>query len=106
MMTGVWLLKDRMRAMDLRQWTGMLICGVTLPTGLWAQVTASCHVMEMKDQIAPSDLPRAVRLDGIGNSHLEITATPEAQMWFDQGLNLLHDFWDYEAARAFEQGVR
>ncbi len=37
---------------------------------------------------------------------MRITATPEAQMWFDQGLNLLHDFWDYESARAFEQSVR
>lgn len=27
-------------------------------------------------------------------------------MWFDQGLNLIHDFWDYESARAFEQSVR
>ncbi len=27
-------------------------------------------------------------------------------MWFDQGLNLLHDFWDYESVRAFEQSVR
>jgi tetratricopeptide (TPR) repeat protein len=43
---------------------------------------------------------------GLGNSHLEVTATPEAQIWFDQGLNALHDFWDYEAARAFEQGIR
>jgi hypothetical protein len=23
-----------------------------------------------------------------------------------QGLNLLHDFWDYESARAFEESVR
>jgi tetratricopeptide (TPR) repeat protein len=45
-------------------------------------------------------------MTGIGNSHLTITATPEAQAWFDQGLNLLHDFWDYESARAFEQGIR
>ncbi len=37
---------------------------------------------------------------------MQITTTPEAQMWFDQGLNLLHDFWDYESARAFEQSVR
>jgi predicted Zn-dependent protease len=35
-----------------------------------------------------------------------ITATPEAQAWFDQGLSLLHDFWDYESSRAFEQGLR
>ena len=27
-------------------------------------------------------------------------------MWFDQGLNLLHDFWDYDSVRAFEQSVR
>jgi tetratricopeptide (TPR) repeat protein len=45
-------------------------------------------------------------MTGLGNSHLTVTATPEAQVWFDQGLNLLHDFWDYEAARAFEQSVR
>jgi tetratricopeptide (TPR) repeat protein len=45
-------------------------------------------------------------MTGIGNSHLTITATPEAQAWFNQGLTLLHDFWDYESERAFEQGVR
>ena len=45
-------------------------------------------------------------MTGIGNSHITITATPEAQAWFDQGLNLLHDFWDYESERAFEQSVR
>ncbi len=45
-------------------------------------------------------------MTGIGNSHMKIKATPEAQEWFDQGLNLLHDFWDHESARAFEQGIR
>ncbi len=64
------------------------------------------HVMEMQDEIPPEKLPPAVRIAGIGNAHLEITAAPEAQMWFDQGLNLLHDYWDYESARAFEQAVR
>ncbi len=73
-----------------------------------AQASApSCHNgMEMVALPAPSDLPVPVRMIGIGNSHLAITATPEAQQWFDQGLNLLHDFWDYESARAFEQGIR
>ncbi len=64
------------------------------------------HVMEMKDQIPPEELPEPRRMTGIGNSHLEITAKAEAQAWFNQGLNLLHDFWDYESARAFEQSVR
>ena len=31
---------------------------------------------------------------------------PQAQMWFEQGYNLLYDFWDYEADRAFEQSIR
>ena len=37
---------------------------------------------------------------------MAITAKPEAQAWFTQGLNLINGFWDYESARAFEQGVR
>jgi tetratricopeptide (TPR) repeat protein len=54
----------------------------------------------------PEQLPVPVRMTGIGNSHIAIKATPEAQVWFDQGLTLLHDFWDYESAKAFEQAIR
>jgi len=54
----------------------------------------------------PEKLPVPVKMTGIGNSHITIKASPEAQMWFDQGLNLLHDFWDYESTKAFEQAVR
>ncbi len=64
------------------------------------------HAMDMKPIPAPDQLPVPVKMTGIGNSHIAITATPEAQMWFDQGLSLLHDFWDYESAKAFEQGIR
>src|SRR5438128_10272245 len=74
--------------------------------GVFAQMNMAGHVMEMQDEIPPEKLPSPLRISGIGNAHMEITATPEAQMWFDQGLNLLHDFWDYESARAFEQCVR
>jgi hypothetical protein len=69
-------------------------------TGMW------CHAMGTQDETPPEKLPTPLKLAGIGNVHLKITAAPEAQMWFDQGLNLYHDFWDYESARAFEQGVR
>lgn len=72
----------------------------------FAQMNVGSHAMEMQDEIPPEQLPPPIRIAGIGNGHMEITATPEAQMWFDQGLNLLHDFWDYESARAFEQAVR
>lgn len=62
--------------------------------------------MQMKDVPSPDKLPTPVKMAGIGNSYLAIKATPEAQAWFEQGLNLLHDFWDYESEKAFEQGIR
>ena len=71
-----------------------------------AQSAMKCHPMETRQEVAPEDLPAPQKLTGIGNAHIRITATAEAQMWFDQGLNLLHDFWDYESVRAFEQSVR
>ena len=71
-----------------------------------AQTNMAGHQMETQNQIPPSQLPAARKMTGIGNSHMRITANREARMWFNQGLNLVHDFWDYESARAFEQGVR
>lgn len=72
-----------------------------------AQMSMAGHDMgAMKEVPAPEKLPVPLKMTGIGNSHLATTASPEAQAWFDQGLNLLHDFWDYESARAFEQGIR
>jgi tetratricopeptide (TPR) repeat protein len=61
---------------------------------------------EMQPIPPPDQLPVPIRMTGIGNSHIAIKATPEAQAWFDQGLSLLHDFWDFEAAKAFEQAIR
>jgi tetratricopeptide (TPR) repeat protein len=60
----------------------------------------------MKALPPPEQLPAPVKMTGIGNGHITIKANTEAQAWFDQGLNLLHDFWDYESAKAFEQGIR
>ena len=82
---------------------GCLTAGTT---HMWAQSAIKCHPMETRPEVAPEDLPVPQKLSGIGNAHIRITATAEAQMWFDQGLNLLHDFWDYESVRAFEQSVR
>jgi tetratricopeptide (TPR) repeat protein len=65
------------------------------------------HTMDDMQPIPPPDqLPAPIKMTGIGNSHIPIKATPEAQAWFDQGLSLLHDFWDYESAKAFEQAIR
>lgn len=95
------------RKLKLLVMTRTLAAFLILPLpGIFAQMNMSTHVMEMRDEIPPEKLPPPVRIAGIGNAHIEITAAPEAQVWFDQGLNLLHDYWDYESARAFEQGVR
>jgi Flp pilus assembly protein TadD len=71
-----------------------------------AQSAMVGHSMGSTDEVPPDKLPPPVRLSRIGNVSMKITARTEAQMWFNQGLNLLHDFWEYESARAFEQGVR
>jgi tetratricopeptide (TPR) repeat protein len=71
------------------------------------QAMPACHNMaDMQLVLPPDQLPAPVRMTGIGNAHIAITAGPEAQAWFDQGLNLMHDFWDYESTKAFEQSVR
>lgn len=42
------------------------------------------------------------KMTGIGKSHFPITHTdPEVQLWFDQGNTLLHNYWYFEAERAF-----
>ena len=71
------------------------------------QSMGSGHDMaDMQALVPPEQLPTPIHMTGIGNAHITIAATPEAQVWFDQGLNLLHDFWDYEAMKAFEQSIR
>jgi tetratricopeptide (TPR) repeat protein len=82
----------------------MVLAGVAAAGS--AQMSMAGHDMGMKAVPAPDTLPVPVKMTGIGNSYLTIKANAEAQMWFEQGLNLLHDFWDYESAKAFEQGIR
>jgi tetratricopeptide (TPR) repeat protein len=67
----------------------------------------SGHVMSVQTQVDPAQLPPPRKMTGIGNLRLAISSKkPEAQTWFDQGLNLVQDYWDYESSRAFEQSVR
>jgi tetratricopeptide (TPR) repeat protein len=71
-----------------------------------AQMNGTHNMDDMQPISPPEQLPVPLKMTGIGNSHIAIKASPEAQAWFDQGLSLLHDFWDYESAKAFEQAVR
>jgi tetratricopeptide (TPR) repeat protein len=68
----------------------------------------ACHPMPAETgMVAPEKLPPPEKLNGIGNLHFPISSkNAETQAWFDQGMNLVFDFWDYEANRAFEQAIR
>jgi tetratricopeptide (TPR) repeat protein len=58
------------------------------------------------DPVPPEQLPTPQHIEGVGNVRFPITANAQAQKWFEQGYNLLYDFWDYEADRAFEESIR
>jgi hypothetical protein len=85
----------------------ILLFLVTASVAHAQQLMPAGHAMaDMEPVPPPSQLPNPVHMIGIGNAHIAITGSPEAQQWFDQGLNLMHDFWDYESVKAFEQSVR
>jgi hypothetical protein len=46
----------------------------------------------------------AVLFDNLGAHHRAVTASPEAQKWFDQGLRLTYGFNHDEATRSFAKG--
>ncbi len=86
---------------------------VAYATCLLAMLAAT--VAAQHDHVSPqypsainfSKLPAPPRMIGIGTATIKITTkSPEAQRWFDQGLNLLHAFWDMESYRAFREASR
>ncbi|MGJ8695060.1 MAG: hypothetical protein ACSHYF_01995 [Verrucomicrobiaceae bacterium] len=69
---------------------------------------APCRCCQLNRVFAPylKDLPPPILHKGIGTSSLKIsTKSPEAQRWFNQGLCLLHAFWEFEAYRSFLQAA-
>ena len=91
-------------------WAAMVCGGVmvgVLGGEVWGQSCAAVSSMGGMKMAAAPAVSAPVRMEGIGNATIEIsTANPEARAWFGQGLNLLHDFWDYESERAFKESVR
>jgi tetratricopeptide (TPR) repeat protein len=68
---------------------------------------ATCHKGHVARDYKMTEMPPPPRITGIGDSHLEITTkSAKAQAYFDQGFNLLHCFWDFEAYRAFKEAAR
>jgi len=82
-----------------------IICLLAL--GCWLALAQHHQMSEAAPEIDLSKLPPPAKMGGVGRSHIGLTTkSAEAQRWFDQGLALLHCFWEYEALRAFEQAVR
>jgi len=93
---------------------------LTAIAALWASVaTAQTHDMsKMKGGMSmglppmPSvymgqaDKPGAPVFTGLGVHHMAITATPDAQRFFDQGVNLVFGFNHAEAIRSFREATR
>ena len=61
------------------------LCFVFTLKSACAQMNMTGHDMsgmQMKEVPAPEKLAPPLKMKGIGNSRLTITATPEAQAWF------------------------
>jgi tetratricopeptide (TPR) repeat protein len=65
------------------------------------------HKGEYSPAVDFAKLPAPPLMKNIGSSDLKITTKSEqAQKYFNQGLNLMHAFWDLEAYRAFREAAR
>lgn len=66
------------------------------------------HIQAYRKETAyVHNLPPARFLEGVGASHLMISTKSElTQKYFNQGVALLHDFWDFEAYRSFKEAIR
>src|SRR3954469_6231078 len=53
-----------------------------------------------------ADKPGAPVFKGLGDHHMPVTASPQAQAFFDQGINLVFGFNHAEAIRSFRESAR
>lgn len=88
----------------------LLTCSPKKKADLHQPVTTRIPICVSGGTVAASylkSLPAPVFLKQIGTSHLAVTTnSKQAQRWFDQGLNLLHDFMFFEAYRAFVEATK
>ncbi|MEQ1439929.1 hypothetical protein AAG565_11230 [Fontimonas sp. SYSU GA230001] len=88
--------------MDGRRAVGLLAVSCLVAGLLWYLLQPRTQ----PDTVPDGSIPGAVLLDGLGGFHYPITATAEAQRWFDQGMVLTWGFNHDAAARSFLMGVR
>ena len=79
---------------------------VLAPAVLMAEPPA-CHKGHISRDYKMTEMGPPPMMTGLGDSHMKITTkSAKAQAYFDQGLNLLHCFWDFESYRAFKEAAR
>lgn len=84
-----------------RKWTAMIVAAAWVFAATAANAQSGASTIDYIDSLPSPEL-----MEGIGNSHLEIsTDSDEAQQYFDQGVSLLHDFWWFEAFRSFRHAA-
>lgn len=91
--------------------TRLILLATVLTASLHAQAPTAgkyklghSHLGEDFD-IGPRQKPWL--MPNIGKVHFPIThQNPEVQQWFDQGITLLHSFWEYEAERSFRWALK
>jgi tetratricopeptide (TPR) repeat protein len=66
------------------------------------------HIQDYrKETVYVHNLPAPEPITGIGAVEFRITtSSKQAQTFFNQGVALLHCFWDFEAYRAFKEAIR
>ncbi len=81
-------------------------CAVAvIATQVFAQTKENAAMCHTSTETKPATTPARL-MEGYGKIHMPITTkSEEAQLFFNQGLALLHSFWAYEADRSFERAA-
>ena len=100
------MLTEKLENKNIKINTAFAVCIVLF--GLIYQANGQHqHKGEYSPAVDFAKLPAPPLMKNIGSSNLKITTKSEqAQKYFNQGLNLMHAFWDLEAYRAFREAAR
>ena len=95
--------------MRARVWPGLwLAAALVAAPSAWAQDDPAACCVATNAYVPAALLQRPLPLrQGVGNSHEKVTtSSPEAQAFYDQGLNYLESYVWIEAARSFHEALR
>ena len=86
--------------------SSLIVGSVSLSAQQLSEATCRCCSLDRFYSPWMKDLPRPKMRQFLGNAQLKITTKSEkAQAYFNQGLNCLHGFWEFEAYRYFLAAV-